>query len=125
MKAGAELKTAFICPERQFAYKRMGMGLKNGTHTYSRFRDMVFGHIPALKDDKGKVIVSVMESLVGDHGDWACDGIIDDSFSAQVNWGTEYEIWYNIIFPRIAFGPIYLKGSKCAFSMTTLDITKD
>lgn len=117
LRAGDELKTGFICPEGQFAYRRMGMGLKNGTHTYARFRQIVFGHIP-----EGDGFES-QSSLVGDHGSWAFDGMVDDSFCAAVDFEEEIRAWHEEIFPRIAFGPIYLKGSKCAFSMKSLDMT--
>lgn len=124
LRSGDELKTGFVCPEGQFAYRRMGMGLKNGTHTYARFRQIVFGHIPKLVDeDTGEELVKEEYSLVGDHGTWAFDGMVDDSFVSAVDFEEEIRVWHEVIFPRIAFGPIYLKGSKCAFSMKTLDMT--
>lgn len=122
LRKGDELKTGFICPEGQFAYKRMGMGLKNGCHPYARFWQIVFGHIPALVEN-GMEIVPAMGSLVGEHGKWAFDGMVDDSFVSAEDFEEEIRVWHEVIFPRIAFGPIYLKGLKCAFSMSTLDMT--
>lgn len=119
LRLGDELKAGFICPEGQFAYRRMGMGLKNGCHTYARFRQIVFGHIPPINGD----MTTSFPLLVGDHGTKAFNGMVDDSFSAAVDFEAELKAWHEVIFPRIAFGPIYLKGSKCAFAIKTLDMT--
>jgi hypothetical protein len=40
------LLTSFVTPSGQFCYRVMGQGLTGGTHTYSRYRDIVFGYIP-------------------------------------------------------------------------------
>lgn len=116
LRPGDELKTGFICPEGQFAYRQMGIGLKNGCHTDARFRQIVFGHIPPINGD----MTTSFPSLVGDHGTWAFNGMVDDLFCAAVDFEAELKAWHEVIFPRIAFGPIYLKGSKCAFAMKTL-----
>ena len=59
----------------------MGQGLTGGTHTYSRFRDLVFGAIPQGTDivNGDRVELEGEESLIGDAGEVAFDGMIDDS----------------------------------------------
>jgi hypothetical protein len=37
-------------PHGQYAYRRMGMGLKNAMHIYAQFTDMVFGPLPRAED---------------------------------------------------------------------------
>jgi len=40
------MKLGFVTPYGMYCYNVMGQGLTGGTHTYSRFRDLVFGAIP-------------------------------------------------------------------------------
>jgi hypothetical protein len=50
------LLISFVTPSGQFCYGVMGEGLTGGTHTYSHYRDIVFGYIPEDVGADGKVI---------------------------------------------------------------------
>ena len=67
------LLTAFVCPNGEYCYGVMGQGLTGGVHTYSRFRDLAFGNIPA-DDISG---APAFPSIIGDRGDVAFDGMVD------------------------------------------------
>jgi len=67
-------------------------GITGGSHTYSRFRDLVFGNIPegsgrskaaadSMEDGEGEVQTG-SPSLIGDHGSVAFDEMIDDSYGS-------------------------------------------
>jgi len=56
-----------------YCYKVMGQGLTGGTHTYSRFRDLVFGAIPeGFTEEKegNRRFLQGYESLIGDTVKW-------------------------------------------------------
>ena len=74
------LLTAFTTPWGQYCYTVMGQGLKGSAHTYSRFRDLVFGAIPEDRSDPDN-IRPAFPPLIGDRGDIAFDGLIDDSYA--------------------------------------------
>jgi len=50
VRPGDETKLGFVTPYGMYCYNVMGQGLTGGTHTYSRFRDLVFGAIPSGVD---------------------------------------------------------------------------
>ena len=53
VRSGDEYKIGFVTPYGTYCYMVMGQGLTGGTHTYSRFRDLVFGNIPEGIDKHG------------------------------------------------------------------------
>jgi hypothetical protein len=56
------LLTSFVTPSGQFSYAVMGQGLTGGTHTYSHYRDIVFGYIPEDVDASGSEIPRGLKS---------------------------------------------------------------
>jgi len=56
-----------------------------------------------------------MKLEIGDHGDWAFDGVIDDSYGWAKSFGDMGGFLHEVFFPRCAFGPHYLKPSKSPF----------
>lgn len=103
--------TAFTTPWGQYCYKVMGQGLKGSAHTYSRFRDLVFGAIPEDRSIPGDVR-EAFPSLMGDRGDVAFDGLIDDSYGSAETFFRLLLFLHEEFFPRCVFGPVYLKPSK-------------
>ena len=101
----------------------MGQGLTGGTHTYSRFRDLVFGAIPSgIEDSDGnREVLDGADSLIGDHGSVAFDGMIDDSYGSATTFEAMYRFLREQFFPRCAWGPMYLKDSKSYFFCDSLD----
>ena len=101
----------------------MGQGLTGGTHTYSRFRDLVFGAIPsAIEDSDGnREVLYGADSLIGDHGSVAFDGMIDDSYGSATTFKAMHWFLHEQFFPRCAWGPMYLKDSKSFFFCDSLD----
>jgi len=90
-----------------------------GTHTYSRFRDLVFSAIPEgfCKDNRMRKVLTGSESLIGDSGEIAFDQMIDDSYSSATTFKAMYQFLHTRFFPRCSWGPMYLKDSKsCSFS---------
>lgn len=81
VRSGDEHKLGFVTPYGMYCYTVMGQGLMGGTHTYSRFRDLVFGNIPEDTDEVGNKIPGY-ETVIGDRGDIAFDGLIDDSYGS-------------------------------------------
>ena len=55
VRAGDETKLGFVTPYVMYCYNVMGQGVTGGTHTYSRFRDRVFGAIPEGFEDSSRV----------------------------------------------------------------------
>jgi hypothetical protein len=107
VKPGDEFKTAVITPHGQYAYMRMGMGLKNAMHTYAQFTDMVFGPIP--KDEEADQ--PRFETVIGDHGEVGFSPFVDDHLGAAVAYQTLFDFLHEQYFPRVAFGPVYLWSS--------------
>ena len=89
----------------------MGQGLKGIAHTYSRFRDLVFGAIPEDRSDL-EDIKAAFPSLMGDRGDVAFDGLIDDSYGSADSFLRLLTMLHEEFFPRCVFGPVYLKPAK-------------
>ena len=130
VRQGDEHKLGFVTPYRMYCYRVMGQGLTGGTHTYSRFRDLVFGNIPegtgrskaaadSMEDGEGEVQTG-SPSLIGDHGSVAFDGMIDDSYGSAETFEDMFTFLHTRFFPRCAWGPMYLKGEKCHFFRSSL-----
>jgi hypothetical protein len=116
------LLTSFVTPSGQFCYGVMGQGLTGGTHTYSRYRDIVFGYIPEDADADDNVIPG-FPSLIGDSedGSVAFDGMVDDSYGSATDFESMFTFLHEKFFPRCTFGPMYLKPSKSFFFFPTLE----
>jgi len=80
----------------------MGQGLIGGTHTYSRFRDRVFGAIPEGFSEENRIrrALAGSESLIGDNGEIAFDGMIDDSNGSATTFEAMYQFLHTRFFPR-------------------------
>ena len=111
------LLTTFVCPNGEYCYGVMGQGLTGGVHTYSRFRDLTFGNIPA-DDTSGN---PAFPSIIGDRGDVAFNGMVDDSYGSTTDFETIFKFLHEEFFPRCAFGPLYLKGVKSYFFYPSLE----
>jgi hypothetical protein len=114
------LLTLFVTPSGQFCYGVMGQGLTGGTHTYSRYRDIVFGYIPEDVSADGQTIPGC-PSLIGDLGTVSFDGMVDDSYGSATDFDTMFTFLHESFFPRCAFGPMYLKPSKSFFFFPSLE----
>ena len=123
VRSGNETKLGFVTPYGMYCYNVMGQGLTGGTHTYSRFRDLVFGAIPeGYEIGCGRErLLEGDESLIGDTGNVAFDGMIDDSYGSAVSFEAMYDFLHERFFPRCQWGPIYLKDSKSHFFCESLD----
>ena len=121
VRAGDEHKLGFVTPYGMYCYTVMGQGLTGGTHTYSRFRDLVFGNIPEGSDENGGHIPG-FATVIGDRGDVAFDGLIDDSYGSADTFDRLYRFLDEEFFPRCEWGPMYLKGPKCHFFDRTLEM---
>lgn len=121
VREGDEYKLGFVTPYGMYCYTVMGQGLTGGTHTYSRFRDLVFGNIPEGADEEGKIQAAFM-TLIGDRGDVAFDGMIDDSYGSADTFERLFRFLHEEFFPRCVWGPMYLKGPKCLFFDNTLEL---
>ena len=123
VRAGDEIKLGFVTPYGMYCYKVMGQGLTGGTHTYSRFRDLVFGVIPEGFGEKDGIRLHLKgeDSLIGDYGEVAFDGMIDDSYGSATSFEAMYNFLHERFFPRCDWGPMYLKDSKSCFFMESLD----
>ena len=123
VRSGDETKLGFVTPYGMYCYKVMGQGLTGGTHTYSRFRDLVFGAIPeGFTEEKegNRRFLQGYESLIGDTGEVAFDGMIDDSYGSATTFDAMYRCLPEQFFPRCCWGPMYLKDSKSCFFTNTL-----
>ena len=116
---GDEHKLGFVTPYGMYCYTVMGQGLTGGTHTYSRFRDLVFGNIPEETAETGNRIPG-FETVIGDRGDIAFDGLIDDSYGSADTFERLYSFLNEEFLPSCEWGPMYLKGPKCHFFGRTL-----
>ena len=119
VRPGDEHKLGFFTPYEMYCYTVMGQGLTSGTRTYSRFRDLVFGNIPEGINEDGSKIEG-FPSVIGDHGDIAFDGLIDDCYGSARTFDDMWTFLHQVVFPRCEWGPMYLKGPKCNFFERTL-----
>jgi len=123
VRAGDETKLGLITPYGMYCYKVMGQGSTGGTHSYSGFRDLVFGAIPEGLEDKDGVQFPLKgaDSLIGEYGEFAFDGKMDDSYTSATCFVAMYRFLHERFFQRDCWGPIYLKDSKSCFFMESLD----
>ena len=121
MRAGDEHKLGFVTPYGMYCYTVMGQGLTGGTHTYSRFRDLAFGNIPEGIGDDGEIIQG-FPSIIGDRGNVAFDGMIDDSYGSTGTFDDMFNLLLYEFFPKCAWAPMYLKGPKCHFFERSLSL---
>jgi len=93
-----------------------------GTHTYSRFRDQVFGAIPeSFCEDNGmRKVLTGSESLIGESGEITFDGMIDDSYGSATTFKARYQFLHTGFFPRCSWGPMYLQDLKSCFFSDSL-----
>jgi len=121
--AGDEMKLGFVTPYGMYCYNVMGQGLTGGTHTYSRFRDLVFGAIPEGVEEANGVQISLSgeESLIGDAGEVAFDGMIEDSYGSSTTFEAMYDFLHQRFFPQCDWGSMYLKDSNSVFFADSLD----
>ena len=112
--------TAFTTPWGQYCYTVMGQGLKGSAHTYSRFRDLVFSAIPEDRSDPDN-IRPAFPPLMGDRGDVAFDGLIDDSYAGASSFSRMLRFLHEEFLPRCVFGPIYLKPIKTFLFFSSLE----
>ena len=82
VRPGDEPKLGFVTPYGMYCYNVMGQGFTGGRHTYSRFRNLVFGAIPEgfSAEDGVRKVLAGSELLIGDSGDVTFNGMIDDSY---------------------------------------------
>lgn len=120
VRPGDETKLGFVTPYGMYCYNVMGQGLTGGTHTYSRFRDLVFGAIPSGVDPSSGDLLEGSDSLIGDKGDVAFDGMIDDSYGSSTTFAHMHRFLHEHFFPRCVWGPMYLKDSKSFFFCDSL-----
>ncbi|SLM37531.1 Retrotransposon gag domain [Lasallia pustulata] len=118
IKAGDEYKAGIITPHGQYAYRRMGQGLKGAPHTYSQFTDLVFGPIPQ-NDVSGE---PQMDTIIGNHGNTAMALFMDDYAASATDFDSLYNFLADFFFPRAAFGPIYLNPKKTVVFGINLDL---
>ncbi|SLM39126.1 hypothetical protein LPUS_09585 [Lasallia pustulata] len=118
IKAGDEYKAGIITPHGQYAYRRMGQGLKGAPHTYSQFTDLVFGPIPR-NDVSGE---PRMDTIIDDHGNTAMALFMDDYAASATDFDSLYNFLADFFFPRAVFGPIYLNPKKTVVFGINLDL---
>lgn len=121
VRSGDEHKLGFVTPYAMYCYTVMGQGLTGGTHTYSWFRDLVFGNIPEGEDENG-VRIPGFPAVIGDCGDVAFDGLIDDGYGSAESFDRLYQILDQEFLPRCEWGPMYVKGPKCHFFDRSLEL---
>lgn len=97
-------KTAFPTPLGQYCYLRMGQGLTGSPGTYARLKDIVTGDIPGQEG-----------SIEGDHPDVSFYHFVDDNYSAGERFEEYYQFLHDKYFPRVSWGLLTLKPSKCFF----------
>ena len=116
-----ETKLGFVTPYGMYCYNVTGQGLTGGTHNYSRFRDLAFGAIPSGHDLTTGGYLEGADSLIGDRGSVAFDGMIDDSYGSSITFNDMHQFLHEHFFPRCVCGPMYLKDSKSYFFCNSLD----
>ena len=121
VRSGDEHKLGFVTPYGMYCYKVMGRGLTGGTHTYSRFRNLVFGNISEGEDEDRNHIPG-FAVVIGDRSDIAFDGLMDDSYESTDSFERLYRFLNEEFLPRCEWGPMYLKGPKCHFFDRSLEL---
>ena len=112
IRHGDETKLGFVTPDGMYCYNVMGQGLTGGTYTYSRFRDLVFGMIPSgIEDGDGnREVLDGVDSLIGDHGSVAFDGMIDHSYGSATTFEAMYRFLHEQFLPSLRMGSHVSQG---------------
>jgi len=94
-----ETKDGFVTPYRMYYYTVIGQGLTGGTYTYCRFKDLVFGALPSGTDSSSEeeVFLEGADSLIGDTGEMAFDGMINDSYGSASTFNKMYRFLHDQI----------------------------
>ena len=58
--------------------------------------------------------------MIGDGGEVAFDGMIDDSYGSATTFESMFQFLHTRCFPRCSWGPMYLKDSKSCFFSDSL-----
>ena len=64
------------------------------------------------------------ESLIGDSGKVAFDGMIDDSYGSATTFQAMYQFLHMRFFPRCSWGPMYLEDSNYCFFSDSLSFVE-
>ena len=80
----------------------------------------MFEAIPEDRSTPG-LVRPAFPPLMGDRGDIAFDGLIDDSYGSAVSFERLFRFLHDEFLPRCAFGPIYLKHVKTFLFYSSLD----
>ena len=94
----------------------MGMRLKNSSHTYSQFTDLVFRPLPQGKDS-GRLL-----TIIDNHEPSAFTPFMDDHAVAENDFDQLLTFLHCQYFPRLTFGPIYLNLWKTVAFAKSLEI---
>lgn len=116
IQPGDEHKAGITTPHGQYMYLRMGQGLKGAPHTYSQFTDLVFGPLPASS------ISPALPSIIGNQENSGFSPFMDDHLGGFTDFNAQFDFLHQHYFPRIAFGPVYLSGSKTFAFMENLEL---
>lgn len=104
-----------------YCYTVMGQGLTGGTQGCSWYRDLAFSNIPESIGEDGKPIPG-FPAIIGDHGDVAFDGMIDDTYGSAKTFENMFDLLLYVFFPRCTWAPMYLEGPKCYFFERSLGL---
>ena len=103
-------------PHSQYLYLRMGQGLKGGTHTYTQFMDLVFGPLPKSKT------MPRTDSIIGTHENSRFSPFMDDHIGSFMDFDSQFKFLHEKYFPQIAFGLVYVLGTKTKAFVQTLEL---
>lgn len=80
MKLKDKYKAEIVTSHNQYMYKRMSQKLKNTSHTYVQFTDLIFKSIFRM-NEKARFII-----LINDHENAAMTSFINDHIISAVNF---------------------------------------
>lgn len=119
-------KTAFTTPNGQFAWTRIGQGLKGGPFTYSRFGNIAFGAIPGPVPEpalQGSHRVTVSQPYAPLKHSAGSDGpdqvnfsfFMDDTYGSSSSFESMAQFLHEDFFPRCDWAPMALNPRKSVF----------
>jgi len=76
--------------------------------------------IPSGVDPSSGDLLEGSDSLIGDKGDVAFDGMIDDSCGSSTTFAHRDRFLHEHFFPQYVWAPMYLKNSKSFFFCDSL-----
>lgn len=106
IREGDQHKTSVVGPNGMWEYKGMPQGLKGAPSTYARFGDLVFGH----HNIDGHHFPSIMGFLP--HLLTSMFIFVDDHNFTSETFEEHFHFLHHHYFPRVAWAPIPLSGSK-------------